>query len=190
MLSKACDDNGAILGRRKRRPDCAKAAIKGLMGSCPGIRRAGFHRAVDRLFEIDDYYWIARRFVPDAFAVHEDEMELDIIEVVDTHPISLYKGGNIGILADALVDEDWTVRVVVFDSAGRRISELNGICYHPAYQNEALSSRDATISAEAAYKLFREAPPRPPGVLTVDPNDRSWLTRWRSLGHDALFEKE
>lgn len=133
--------------------------LSALLKVYPSWRTHGFAEAVRKLVpEYEELHEYLARVRPDAYAIHAAEKEIDIIEIVDTHPISREKGRAIGAISDMLFGEDWTVGVVCFDASGNLTSHIPGVYYSSLY-TEGGSEHNATPLAIYTSRLTGEVTP-------------------------------
>ena len=135
-------------------PRKSDAIIEALRGMHPNMRKDGFHSAVQTMFPDDkDLAEIIGLIRPDAFAIHHDTKEIDLIEVVDTNPITKEKAVHIYRAAEHLLDLGWTLGVVTFDGAGNLTSHVAGVFYAPIYAQFDGQANNATPRAIRASKM-------------------------------------
>lgn len=69
---------------------------------------------------------LARGIIPDGYLIDEDERQVVLYEVADTHPIRPAKADKIADLYDELEQEEWTLRVVVLDYTSHVVADVHG----------------------------------------------------------------
>jgi len=136
----------------------SKAIVASMMAANPNIRRIGFAATMRELFEWPEIGEIARTVIPDAFHVSQERREVTIIEVDDTHPIDALKASKIGDLADALLEEEWDLVVIVVDYAGTVRAAVPGWAFLPQYTSKYAppGCRDFTPAAVAASRAVAD----------------------------------
>lgn len=151
MGTKRYAKRGTVSGQSR----CA-VVLSALLNVYPKWKTHGFGEAVRTLFpDYKELHEYLARVRPDAYAIHPDEKEIDIIEIVDTHPISREKGRAIGAISDMLFGEDWTVGVVCFDASGNLTSHIPGV-YYSSFYTQGGSEHNATPLAVHTSRLTGE----------------------------------
>lgn len=63
-------------------------------------------------------------FLPDAYRILPDTMEVHLFEIVETNPLDRGKANRIFLFGDAMEDYDWFVTVIVYDWTGHKLAEM------------------------------------------------------------------
>ena len=131
------------------------AIVQCCIDNDPTVRATGFRKAV--LEVLPD----ARAdFIPDAFSIRPDLRIIDLIEAVDTNPISRAKASLIAELWDHADERGWQVMVIGYDSCGGLMFEMPGNVFCGAFLQKFMGD-DTGNAIPAAMAVHREILSRP-----------------------------
>ena len=152
MASKDCGADSITHSRQ---------IIADMMAANPNVKCKGFAKAMRELFAWPEVGEIASGIIPDGYHVSHERREVTLIEVDDTHPINEFKASKLGDLADAMLEDEWALIVIVVDYAGNVKAAVPGWCFLPAYTARFVPEgcRDFTPAAVAVQRhMAREQP--------------------------------
>jgi hypothetical protein len=134
--------------------------IADMMAANPNVKRTGFAKAMREAFDWPEIGEIAGTIIPDGYHISHERREVTILEVDDTHPINELKASRIGDLADAMLEEEWDLVVIVVDYAGNITAAVPGWCYLHAYTKPLTppGCRDFTPAAIAVHRKIANRP--------------------------------
>lgn len=155
----------ARVGRRGGISPCVATRQK-LIARHPEIKHKGFAKAIRKMFPDDEEISEAvGSFVPDAWAIYPDIREMNVIEIIHTHPIDDHKGHQIGTLADLLKDQGWNLGVACFDVEANLTSHIPAIYYLKCYTGLFEEKRNVTPKAVSQHHRIEAEPPSTPEEL-------------------------
>jgi hypothetical protein len=118
----------------------SKLAVDLLRKEDPGIRKRGFPRILRQIFKDNTpLEMVFRRyknqtlgFIPDAFKVDNEQQEITLYEVEDSHSLTIRKLSIIVNLWWVLDDIGWTLHLIVVDryAVNRKELDLHKWSYH------------------------------------------------------------
>jgi len=116
--------------------------ICNLMKKCPRVKKNGFYKTLREVFKEDGWGGdplTARNYgyIPDAYIVNEDAMNIVVFEVVDHHKITRERMCCITELWFGLDCEGWDMQMVAIYKHGRMRVDVTDNFYEQLYSRVA-----------------------------------------------------